>query len=378
MADAFIPVVINATAFISAQYKQVLSGIKAAAGKAGRAVRVFTEDGFDALDTAAWPPVIIAGGSSLPFLEKVIARMHKEGRRVVLAGTGADQFGGKVSCATHSRRAEIHQVLSYLCRCRRDRIALVGFDEHSINDRFRYHAALTAREELTPQDAYTWHDLPETCFEAFEKNKEKYNAVICPNDMTAVCFAAFCRRKGIRVPEEMYISSFGGSELGRWCQPGITTTRMDNFQVGFYAVLVWTTVKENYATGMTMKITLPCRIIPRESTAFQPDQADLPAVLPNETADPFYSMDPTATLVRLDDCLSRRDELDFKILSRLMAGDSYEEMGDTLFISASALRYRLHKMYQDAGAASRAEFEGLIHGYLGMGNPFAREREEEA
>ena len=44
MADAFIPVVINATAFISAQYKQVLSGIKTAAAKMGRTIRVFTEE----------------------------------------------------------------------------------------------------------------------------------------------------------------------------------------------------------------------------------------------------------------------------------------------------------------------------------------------
>ena len=96
MADAFLPVVINATAFISAQYKQVLSGIKTAAAKLGRGVRVYTEDGFDTLDTFLWPKVIIAGGSSLPFLHRVIERMEKEDRRVVLAGTDSDQFGGRV------------------------------------------------------------------------------------------------------------------------------------------------------------------------------------------------------------------------------------------------------------------------------------------
>ena len=71
MADAFIPVVINATAFISAQYKQVLSGIKTAAAKMGRTIRVFTEDGFDKLDTQQWPQVMIATGTSLPFLRNI-------------------------------------------------------------------------------------------------------------------------------------------------------------------------------------------------------------------------------------------------------------------------------------------------------------------
>ena len=374
MADAFLPVVINATAFISAQYKQVLSGIKTAAAKLGRGVRVYTEDGFDTLDTFLWPKVIIAGGSSLPFLHRVIERMEKEDRRVVLAGTDSDQFGGRVSCATHSRRAEIIQVMEYLRRCGRKRIALVGFDEHSINDRFRYHAALTAQETLgiplTKADTYTWDKEPEGSFQAFRQRAEDYDAAICPNDVMAVCFANFCREIGLTVPDKLFIASFGGMELSRWAKPGITTTRMDDFQVGQQAVTVWNLIRENHASGMVMKIGLPSRIIPRESTAFLPDAASQPATLPSETADVFYSAPLTAALVRLDDCLTRRDELDFKILCCLMRGDSYEEMGDTLFISASALRYRLHKIYTDAGAASRAEFERMIHASLGAGNPF--------
>ena len=375
MADAFIPVVINATAFISAQYKQVLAGIKSSAAKIGRGVRVYTEDGFDTLDTAAWPSVIIAGGPSLPFLRGVIERMEKEDRRVVLAGTDSDQFGGRVSCATHSRRAEIIQVMQYLCRCGRERMALVGFDEHSVNDRFRYHAALTAQDTLgialSKEDTYTWSRDPESSFAAFGKNLDRYDAAICPNDVMAVCLANFCRKIGAQVPKRLFIASFGGMELSRWSKPGITTTRMDDFLVGQQAVTVWNLIRENHASGMVMKIGLPSHIIPRESTAFLPDTGTPPTALPAETADAFYSIPLTAALVKLDDCLTRRDELDFKILARLMEGDSYEEIGDALFISASALRYRLHKIYSGVDAPSRAAFESMIHAYLGGGNPFA-------
>ena len=83
MAENMVPVVINATAFISAQYKQVLAGVKAAAGKAGKIAHVFTEDGFDALDTGKWPPVMIATGTSLPFLRRgkpvLFVRLGKSG-----------------------------------------------------------------------------------------------------------------------------------------------------------------------------------------------------------------------------------------------------------------------------------------------------------
>lgn len=374
MADAFIPVVINATAFISAQYKQVLYGIKTAAAKMGRTIRVFTEDGFDKLDTQQWPQVMIATGTSLPFLRRVIAQMESEDRRVVLAGTDSDQFGGLVSCATHSRRTEMQQVLRYLLHCGKKNIALVGFDDHSINDRYRYHAALSLQDtlgiSLTSQDAYRWTTEPENSFHAFFEHIQQYDAAICPNDVMAVSFANFLRNHGVKLPDDLFIASFGGMELSRWAKPGITTTRMDDFQVGQQAVTVWNLIRENHASGMVMKISLPSYIIPRESTAFIPDEAAAIAAHSHESADDFYSIPLVSALVRLDDCLSRRDSLDFKILSHLMRGESYESMGESLFISGSALRYRLHKIYNDVGAANRAAFEKMIHAHLGEGNPF--------
>ena len=379
MADAFIPVVINATAFISAQYKQVLFGIKTAAAKMGRTIRVFTEDGFEQLDTQQWPQVMIATGTSLPFLRRVIAQMESEDRRVVLAGMDSDQFGGLVSCATHSRRTEMQQVLQYLLRCDRKRIALVGFDDHSINDRYRYHAALSLQDVLgismTPGDTYRWTKEPENSFHEFFTRIHHYDAVVCPNDVMAVSFANFLRERGVKIPEDLFIASFGGMELSRWAKPGITTTRMDDFQVGQQAVTVWNLIKENHASGMVMKISLPSYIIPRESTAFLPDEAVAIPAHPHESADDFYSIPVVSSLVRLDDCLSRRDSLDFKILSHLMQGESYEAMGESLFISGSALRYRLHKIYNDAGAVNRAAFEQMIHACLGAGDPFTQQEE---
>ena len=380
MAENMVPVVINATAFISAQYKQVLAGVKAAAGKAGKIAHVFTEDGFDALDTGKWPPVMIATGTSLPFLRRVIHRMEREGRRVVLAGTDSEPFGSSVSCATHSRRAEMMQVAQYLWRHGRRRIALVGFDEHSINDRFRYQAALAAQEglgiPLNQENAFIWAHDPEACFQAFAQKRERYDAAICPNDVIAVSFSNFCRKIGVRVPEELFIASFGGMQLSRFARPSVTTTTMDDFQVGQQAVAVWHFLRENYGTGMAMKISVPSHIIPRASTAFLPDDASAAHAAVHEPADMFYSIPRIAALVRLDDCLVRRDALDLKILDRLMAGDSYEAICDALFISGSALRYRLHKIYEDAGAPSRAAFERLIREQLGGGNPFGGEAME--
>ena len=49
---------------------------------------------------------------------------------------------------------------------------------------------------------------------------------------------------------------------------------------------------------------------------------------------------------------------------------SYEKTAELLFLSVSTLRYRLSKIFSDAGVRTRQEFEALVHTYLGEGNPF--------
>ena len=59
-----------------------------------------------------------------------------------------------------------------------------------------------------------------------------------------------------------------------------------------------------------------------------------------------------------------------QILRLLMEKKSYEQISDELFISNSTLRYRLNKIYADAGAKGRIDFEALVKDSLGSGNPF--------
>ena len=63
-----------------------------------------------------------------------------------------------------------------------------------------------------------------------------------------------------------------------------------------------------------------------------------------------------------------------QILRLLMARESYEQISEELFISSSTLRYRLNKIYADAGVKGRYEFEALIRESLGADNPFALEK----
>jgi DNA-binding CsgD family transcriptional regulator len=306
----------------------------------------------------------------------VISRLRGVGKHAVLAGTDSEQFGHDVSCATPSRRTETQQLVNYLYNCGKERLALVGFGSNSINDNFRYHAAMSAvaawGKPLREDDAFLWQQDPQGSFDAFLRVAHRYDAVICPNDVMAICFINQCKVRGLRVPEDLFVASFGNMSIGRFYRPRITTMTMDMLLVGEQAFNVWRFLTLNDASRLTaLKITVPSRILARESTAGIRIEAGRRALSPALPADRFYDHPTVAVLVSIENCISQRDEIDMRIIKSLMDRRSYEQISEELFISGSTLRYRLNKIFSDAGVKTRQDFEALVAQHLGEGNPFA-------
>ncbi|MGN1370364.1 MAG: substrate-binding domain-containing protein, partial [Aristaeellaceae bacterium] len=285
------------------------------------------------------------------------------------------------SCATPSRRTETQQLINYLCNCGKRKIALVGFGARSINDNFRYHAAMSAIAArglmLREKDVWLWEQDPMDSFRNFIGVAGEYDAVVCPNDVIAVYLVEYLRGQGVSVPEDLFVASFGNMAIGRYHRPSITSMTMDMHYVGEQAFSVWRYLmrSEQSLQRIALKITVPSTILIRESTACTPLQAGIGDVFP-QRQDNFYHHPAISRLIRLEKCISRRDDMDMRILRLLMAKKGYEEISDALFISSSTLRYRLNKIYADAGVKGRADFELLVRESLGGGNPFDHPFEE--
>ncbi len=376
MRDRVIPVFYDEKSAASTQYSNTLQGIRTAAAHSGVKMLPLSEEAIETLNFNDLPSVAIISSASMPFVISVIRQLRAVNRRVVLAGMDSEQFGHDISCATPSRRAETQQLVNYLYNCGKERIALVGFGRNSINDNFRYHAAMSAvaawGKPLAETDVWLWQRDPRASFEAFLDVADRYDAVICPNDIMAIFFIDSCKAHGIRVPEDLYVASFGNMNVGRFYRPSVTTMTMDMFAVGKQAFNACRFLTSNEASQETaLKITVPSRILVRESTAEKTIGNDPSLMMPTLQEDRFY-MNPTiSVLVSIENCISQRDRIDFHIMSELMTGNSYEEIADRLYISSSTLRYRLNKMFADADVKTRQEFETLIHRHLGEGNPFA-------
>lgn len=376
MRDRVIPVFYDEKSAASTQYATTIQGIRAAAARGGVRIMPISDAMAEETDYTDFPSAAVITSASMPFVVAVIRRLRAAHCRTVLAGMDSEQFGHDISCATPSRRAETQQLVNYLYNCGKEHIALVGFGRNSINDNFRYHAAMSAvalwGKILSESDVWLWQHDPRTSFEAFLDVAERYDAVICPNDIMAIGLINSCKAHGLRVPEDLYVASFGNMSIGRFYRPTITTMTMDMTVVGEQAFNVWRFLTAGETqTETALKITVPSRILVRESTAGRLIEQGQTVMFPDLKADSFYVNPKITVLVGIEHCISQRDAIDFRVLGGLMSGQSYEEISDRLFISGSTLRYRLNKIFTDAGVKTRQEFEMLIREHLGAGNPFA-------
>lgn len=375
MREQYVPVFYDENSSASSQYANTIQGIRIAAGRYGMHLKLFSDTDFDRTDFFSLPQIAIVTGTSLPFIQKAISRLRECDRFVVLAGMDSEQFGHDVSCATPSRRTETLQLINYLCNCGKRKIAMVGFGLRSINDSFRYNAAMSAVASwgvvFHEKDVWHWEQDPMDSFRSFAQVAREYEAVVCPNDAIAISLVNYLKKQNVTVPEDLFVASFGNMAIGRYHRPSITSMTMDTQYVGKQAFSVWRHLmkSEQSMQRVALRITVPSKILIRESTAHIPLQSGVCAVFSSDQ-DSFYHQPAISRLIRLEKCISERDETDMQILSLLMMKKSYEQISDELFISNSTLRYRLNKIYADAGAKGRVDFEALVEESLGPGNPF--------
>ena len=272
MKDLLIPVFFDQKSAASTQYANAIQGIRTAAAKQGMHLSLYSEESLTSIDFSSLASVAILTSASMPFLQDVISRLRAAERHIVLAGTDSEPFGPDVSCATPSRRAETQQLVNYLYQCGKERLALVGFGSNSINDNFRYHSAMSAvaawGKLLTEDDAFLWQYEPQSSFDAFLRVADRYDAVICPNDVISICFINQCKANGLAVPGDLFVASFGNMSIGQFYRPSITSMTMDMLGVGEQAFNAWRFLTLNDVSRLkALKITVPSRILARESTA---------------------------------------------------------------------------------------------------------------
>ena len=352
MMNNEVPVLWDEECLNSSIYKDMCNGISAAAAKKQMTTKVYTDCAKLMEDASSDRTVIVIGYES-PRLRDNLLRLTGKKKQVILAGLDAERL------------------IQYLAACKKERIALVACGESSVNDLMRCEILkgyLYTRGCPNPDDAiFFYRERVDESFEAFWEKRENFDAVICPNDYVALCFIRYCEEHGLRVPEDLYVAAFSNRTLSRYCKPSITSMSINFVDVGECSYYAWEFLENHKMEDHQIHITTPSSLIVRESTAYEMHEMDTENAILLDAAHqggPFYSEPVIANVMHVENCLTQCDALNLKIIQGILNGEIYDSIEDRLFLSRSALNYRLKKIFTYAQTQNRKEFESLFRHYF--------------
>ena len=376
MAERIVPILWDEECFSSSIYKDMVRGITAAAAQSQYAAEIYPT-GEAMLEAVEPGQTVLVIGYETPKLQTSLTALTDRGNPVLLAGLDGERFGTRVSSASPSRRQATGKLIQYLLKCGRERIALVACGDKSVNDMMRCETLkniLSARGHKNPENnIFFYRNAVTESFDAFLERWREFDAVICPNDYVALCFVRFCQEHGIRIPEDLYLAAFSDRMVSRYCKPRITTMSIEFSDVGNCSFQAWLFLEEHKEQNLQIQITTPSRLVIRESTACEYhalDDSNAIVFDADYQGGPFYT-DPTiAKVMQIENCLTKCDQLSLQIIGALLNQKNYDFISESLFISRSALNYRLKKIFSSASVSNRKEFETLFAEYFSLGNQF--------
>ncbi len=249
------------------------------------------------------------------------------------------------------------ECIDYFNLCGRKSIALFGVNTNSYADTIKTN--YFDSEDIYRIDENT--SLSD-CFDQLTQSKS-YNAVLCTNYASAVYLIAKLKNRDMKIPEDVYIVTYGDSVLGKSIEPTITTITLDHKALGIQAVQLYRYIYKS-TEPVTVTATVPCRIIPAASTEFKAFSSPPLLSIANESFDRFSSDKDISAIQKLEKLLREADIIDLKIIDLLRTKESIAKVAEKLYFSESSIKYRIKKMLAASGFESTSRMLEIYKQYL--------------
>jgi len=312
--------------------------------------------------------VVVLLGSSFPFIESCIDTCFKHNFRPLIAGLEMLQNKSNVSYITFDRRQAMAEMVKNLIFCGAKRIALLGVNSSIQTDMLRYEGWISASKAydmpVDESDVFYSDNGARKCISGFLENYKKYDAVACTNDYYAICLLSEAAQKNILVPDELMITGFGNIHLSQYTSPALTTVALNFNEVGTQVVNMYLYLKKNPELQSCSYI-LRSQIIARETTKKPHIRLGNKNISPGSIGaafEPSYEKG-LSDIYSLENAVVSWDETDYKIIRGLLSDLSYEALSENLFLSETAFKYRLHKLFHATGTNSRQSLIGTLQKY---------------
>ena len=243
--------------------------------------------------------------------------------------------------------------IGYLNSCGRSKIALFGIIENSFADKTK--ATFFDKDDIYPLGK----DGVESCFESLYSNISKYNAVICSNYITAIYLISNLQTKNIDVPKDIYVVAYGDSEIGKMFSPSVTAITLNHALLGVQAVEVYRYLSKQ-EENISITASIPCRIIPAQSTECTPDNHVNTADESVIVTDPVYIKNQKLYEIQCFEKLLREcNNVDREIINKLIDVKTHSAIAEEMFISENTVKYRIRRMLKSSGISSSLQMTEL-------------------
>ncbi len=347
-------------------YNQVIEGIYKEAAKRPLQAVLCSEEELNRLSPGT---ILVLLGSSLPFITQYINLCVQLELRPIVAGFEIFQSSLQVSYITINRRQAMSEMVKTLLSCGARHIALLGVNSSIQTDMLRFDgwaAVINSYQAGNPEkDVYYSDSGLYSCVEKFWEHVGDYDAVACANDYYAAYLCSEAGKRGIRIPFDLMITGFGNTHISQYTNPALTTVALNLSSVGSQVIQLYRSLSKN-TDLLSCTATLKSKIILRGST--KPIKKPLPnkAIFPEEITSAF---EPTfesdlKSIYALENTIVTMDETDRKIIEGLLLNEPYSFLAEKLYLSDSAFKYRLYKLFTATGCNGRTELTELFRQYI--------------
>ena len=308
---------------------------------------------------------VLAVGASFLWIDRTAKLLRSRGIRPILVGC-ANQNGllaSGFSVADYERATK--DLLDYFFAQGRRRVALFGVSSDSSADLLKMKAFLRYRGGcFSYNDIFYFRGQTKNLCESMVTMVSRYDAVICANDVTGLMLMQTLKDAGIHIPDELFIAGFGDVTYRRNLPSKLTIATLDCVSAGRNAVDICSRIRRDPSLSY-ITIKMRCAIDVRESTANLPfeEAIDPPEQTPREEYD-LFSDAPLTSIMLAEKIIAECDELDIEILRMLRAGRRNSDIAETLHASESTVKYRLKRLLNFAGLASRSELLSILSSHF--------------
>lgn len=316
----------------------------------------------DAITESDFPVVIL--GVDSEWLNSMLDKLNFKRNKIILILGIAHKNYEYVSHISADQQVTVQKSLNLLNEQGRTRPAFFGVQKNDSSDMTK---ALAFSERFHPEDVYSIENSVEECFERLHKRLDRYDSIICSNDVMAIYLLIRFRALGISVPERLHLIGNGNLWLSAHVTPPLTTVSYNSEVTAKLALQMCENLRE-FETHGPINISVSTQLVQRESTGTVNTSQSFDSQAPHKRgAYMEYGGEELcrefSEIVSLDRALSTCSEDQMSVLRSWIAGDSVDCIAEKMFIAPDTVKYHLKTLYKVLDIHSKAELTELVNRY---------------